>query len=110
MLYEEHCIILKLNTLEERREYISLIECYKTVFDLNGVKFNEVFEFKKSQKTRANHKYSLYIKLGRINCYKNSFFIRIVSAWNSLPQHVVEAGSLAVFKSELKRHLNIYTK
>ena len=58
--------------------------------------------------TIANHKYSLYTKLSRINCYKRSFFVIIVSAWNSLPKYVVEAGSLAVFKKELKKHINIY--
>ena len=108
MSYEDCCKLLQWNTLEERREYFSLIECYKTVFDLNGINFNEVFECKKSKITRANHKYSLYTKLSRINCYKHSFFVRIVSAWNSLPKYVVEAGSLAVFKKELKKHINIY--
>ena len=81
MSYEDCCKLLQWNTLEERREYFSLIECYKIVFDLNGINFNEVFECKKSKITRANHKYSLYTKLSRINCYKHSFFIRIVSAW-----------------------------
>ncbi len=66
MSYEECCIILRLNRLEEQSEYFSFTECYKTVFDLNSVKFNEVFEFMKSQKTTANHKYSSYIKLARI--------------------------------------------
>ena len=108
MSYEDRWKLLQLNTLEERREYFSVIECYKIVFDLNGINFNEVFECKKSKITRANHKYSLYTKLSRINCYKHSFFVRIVSAWNSLPKYVVEAGSLAVFKKELKKHINIY--
>ena len=108
MSFEDRCKLLQWNTLEERREYFSLIECYKTVFDLNGINFNEVFECKKSKITRANHKYSLYTKLSRINCYKHSFFVRIVSVWNSLPMYVVEAGSLAVFKKELKKHINIY--
>ena len=97
-----------MNTLEQRREYLFLIECYKTVFGLNGINFGEVFEFKKTQKTRVNHKYPLYIKLSRGNCYKHSFFVRIVNAWNSLPQKVVEANSLGNFKRELRQHIGVY--
>jgi hypothetical protein len=41
--------ILKLDTLQKRREYSSLIECYKTVFGLNGISFDEVFEFNKGR-------------------------------------------------------------
>ena len=108
MSYKDCCKLLQCNTLEEPREYFSLIECCKTVFDLNSINFNEVFEWKKSKITRANHKYSLYTKLLRINCYKHSFLLRIVSAWNSLPKYVVEAGSLTVFKKGLKKHINIY--
>ena len=96
MSYQDRCKLLQWNTPEERREYFSHIECYKTVFDLNGINFNEVFECKKSKKTRANHSYnSLYTKLSRINCYKHSFFVRIVSAWNSLPKYVVHAWHFA---------------
>ena len=108
MSYPDRCDLLKWNTLEKRREYLSLIECHKTVFSLNGINFDEVFEYKKSRKTRANHKYSLYTKLSRVNSYKYSFFVRIVTAWNALPLNVVEANSFRSFKQELKRHMNIY--
>ena len=55
MPYERRCEFLKWDTLEKRREYYSLIECYKTVFGLNGVSFDEVFEFRHIRKTRCNH-------------------------------------------------------
>jgi hypothetical protein len=73
MSYPDRCDLLKWNTLEKRREYLSLIECHKTVFSLNGINFDEVFEYKKSRKTRANHKYSLYTKLSRVNSYQYFF-------------------------------------
>ena len=50
---------------------------------------------------------SLYIKPARLNCYKNSFFIRIVKLWNELPGDIVEADSFQHFKSKLKSYLNI---
>lgn len=54
MPYDKRCEILKWDTLEKRREYYSLIECYKTVFGINGIIFDEVFEFRYIRKTRCN--------------------------------------------------------
>ena len=34
MPYDSRCEILKLDTLQKRREYSSLIECYKRCLDL----------------------------------------------------------------------------
>ncbi|CAH3045704.1 unnamed protein product, partial [Pocillopora meandrina] len=45
MSYEERCILLNWNTLQHRREYLSVVECYKTVFGLNGLDFDDYFEF-----------------------------------------------------------------
>ena len=78
MPYEDRCELLKWNTLEKRREFLSLVECYKTVFDLNGISFAEVFEYKQYHATRTDHAYTLYPKLPRINCLKHSFFVRII--------------------------------
>ena len=43
MDYEDRLKILKWSTLEKRRHYISLEECYKTVFSLNGLNFSDDF-------------------------------------------------------------------
>ena len=107
MPYGRRYEFLKWDTLEKRREYYSLIECYKTVFGLNGVSFDEVFEFRHIRKTQNNHKYTLYSKLPGENCFQYSFFVRIIKAWNCLPSHVVEADRLSVFKSRLRKHLNM---
>ena len=74
MAYEVRCKILKWNSLERRREFISLVECCKTVFELIGLIFNDVFELCKSTKTRGNHRCKLQAKSAKINCYKHSFF------------------------------------
>jgi len=37
--------------------------------------------------------------------YRQSYSIRTVKDWNSLPQSVVSAGSLALFKSRLTSHV-----
>ena len=56
MPYEERCKSLNWNSLQHRREYLSLVECYKTVFGLNGLDFNFYFsECCKSKSTKLKH-------------------------------------------------------
>ena len=81
--YEERCKILKWSTLEERRLYLSLIECYKTVFNINNLDFDTYFELG-SKRIRVNHDYKLYVTLAKCNSYKYSFFVRIINEWNNL--------------------------
>ena len=107
MSYEDRCQLLNWPTLCERRTYLSLVECYKIVFSCYHLKFEDFFEFTTTKSSRAKHPYKLYVKPARLNCYKNSFFIRIVKHWNSLPRDIVEAESLQLFKSKLKSHMNI---
>ena len=107
MSYEDRCKILKWPTLSVRQDYFTLIECYKIVFGLSHLRFEDFFEFTKLSTTRSNHKYKLYTKLARFNCYKFSFFVRVIPKWNNLSSCVVEAESFNIFKSRLKSHLDI---
>ena len=82
------------------------------MFNLNGIIFDEIFEYKHSTRTRANHKYTLYTKLPRLDCYEHSFFIRIVKEWNALPSlpfpsQVVEVD-VSKFKCALRTHMNMF--
>ena len=80
MSYEERCKKLGWPVLSIRRDYLSLIECYKIVFGISdNLNFSDLFEMSKSQRTRANHRYKLYTKRAKANAYKYSFFVRIVS-------------------------------
>ena len=107
MSYEERCDTLHWPSLSSRRTYSSLVECYKIVFGLSHLDFEEFFQFAKVKSTRANHSYKLYCKLSRINCFKYSFFNNVISYWNNLPSNVVEAGSLELFKCKLKSFLKL---
>ncbi len=102
MEYEDRLKKLKLPTLETRRLYLSLVECYKTIF---GINFDDFFEITKCSSTRTNHPYKLFAKSAKCNPFKFSFFIRIVRDWNSLPGSVAEASSLDRFKRRLRRFL-----
>ena len=81
-------MLLNWNTLQHRRECLSVVECYKTVFGLNGLDLDDYFEFCRSKNTRANHPFKIQTKLAKVNFFKYSFFVRIVKKWNSLPNHL----------------------
>ena len=53
MPYEERFKMLNWNSLEHRREYFSLIECYKIVFGVNGLDFNDYFKPCRSKTTKS---------------------------------------------------------
>ena len=106
------CKLKNWNSLQHRREYLSLVECYKTVFGLNGLDFNDYFECCRSKSTRANHPFKIQTKSARINAFKYSFFVRIIKEWNNLPNHLfghdINDINANRFKSSLKKWMNIH--
>jgi len=54
--------------------------------------------------TDANQQKLLTVRSYTEN-YRQSYSIRTVKDWNSLPQSVVSAGCLALFKSRLTSHV-----
>ena len=82
MSYEHRCSLLKWQTLEKRREFLSLIQCHKIVFGIDHLSLPACFEFAKSTRIRANYDYKLYMRRAVCNCYQYSFFLRIVRKWN----------------------------
>ena len=68
MPYVDHCKLLKWPLLSDRRNYLSLIECYKFVFGYYHFNFYDFFEFSKVGSTRANHPFKLYAKSARLDC------------------------------------------
>ena len=69
--------------------------------------FSDFFELTKCNRTRTNHDYKLYVKVAILKCYKYSFFVRIVKAWNNLSKDVAHAGSLTLFINTLRIYMNI---
>ena len=90
--------------------FFSLVECYKIVFNLNGLNFSDYFELCRNTKSRSKHPYKLQTKLAKLNWYKNSFFVRIIKPWNDLPINVFnfrDSPNVSKFKLRLKNHMNI---
>ena len=106
MPYEERLKLLKWPSLEQRRLFSSLIECYKTINRLNGLDPSAFFTFAHDfRPLRANHRFKLKLTSATLNSFKHSFFIRIIDKWNNLPKEVAEAENLNIFKNRLRRYL-----
>ena len=99
MNYVDRCRLLKWQTLEKRREFLSLVQCYNIIFALDRLTFHNFFELTKCNRTRANHDDKLYVKAAIRNCYKYCFFEHIVNNWNDLPKDAVHAGSITLIRN-----------
>ena len=66
------------SSLQSRRSYLSLLECYMTIHGINGLNCNDYFEFNCYGKTRSNRSFKLRQPLARVNCFLHSFFVRII--------------------------------
>ena len=111
MAYEETCKILKWDSLVRRRDFLFRVECYKLVFNLNGLNFSDYFELCRNTKTRSNHPHKVQTKLAKLNRYKSSFFVRIIKPWSDLPSNGFnfrDSPNVNKFKLRLKNHMNIY--
>lgn len=89
---------LNITSHETRRLRGDLIYMYK-MFD-SGL-------FTPSPETRTRgHSRKLVLERAQNNLRKHSFATRNVTAWNNLPDHVVSAQSLNIFKSRLDAYLS----
>ena len=72
---EERLAMLGWSSLQSRRSYLSLLECYKTIHGLNGFNCDDYFEFSCYGQRRSNHSFKLIQPLARVNCFLHSFFV-----------------------------------
>jgi len=85
--YDERLQRLGLLRLELRRLHLDLIFCYKIVFGLVSVNFNDFFEYSFSTTTRG-HAYKLFKPRCTSGVRQTFFTERVVNPWNSLPPTV----------------------
>ena len=75
----------------------------------NSLPFSDFFEFTKCKRTTVNHDYKLYVKVAIINCYKCSFFVRIVNAENLQDRKkTFYTQAFDSFAESLSRNRNLY--
>ena len=100
--YEQRLNRLGLISLEKRRVRGDLIQAFKIIKGIDKVHYSKFFTLNVDRRTRG-HKFKLLKKRTRLDIRKNFFSQRVVSAWNKLPDRVVEVNSVNAFKNELDR-------
>jgi len=102
MEYLQRLNCLGLWTLEERRNRSDLIEVFKMCRGHSAIPFESFFVLDTAGRTRGHS-----LKISKQSCSKDIrkyfFSHKVVNRWNSLPDHIVQASSLNVFKNGLQK-------
>lgn len=104
--YEERCARLGLTSLEKRRLRGDLIETFKIVHGYENVD-REIFFELASTVTRSNNCKLKKRGQWRTVTRANSFSVRVVNVWNSLPEDIVTATSIGAFKHRLDSYWSV---
>ena len=107
--YEERLRRTGLMKLEKRRVRGDLIQVFKMLKGFEKVKFNDFFEISPILKTRG-HSYKLKKQTVHGEMRRNFFTQRVINSWNKLPQNVVDAETVNVFKNRLDKFDGYFTE
>jgi ribonucleases P/MRP protein subunit RPP40 len=100
MKYEQRLKELELMTLQQRRKRGDLIETYKIMSGLERVEASKFFTRAGTVHLRGNS-LKMYKKQARIDVRRCFFSMRVVEEWNKLPEVVVKAENIEMFKRRL---------
>ena len=103
MDYEKRLKYARLTTLETRRERADMLEVYKILNGLEGLK-EEDFFIRDNGRGRG-HDFKLFKKRVRLDIAKYSFGDRVCTPWNNLPHAVIADSSVNLFTSGLNNYL-----
>ena len=101
--YEERLRILNLPTLKFRRIRGDMIEVFKIITGKYDSLISPHLPLSSSSVTRGNS-FKIITRRCHYDLRKYSFCNRVTNIWNSLPNDVVNASSLNVFKNRLDKH------
>jgi hypothetical protein len=100
LTYLERLKMLQLESLQVRRLKCDLITCFKIIRGDINIASDDFFVLSTYQTTRG-HSLKLFKQQSRIDARKFCFANRVIYMWNQLPAAIVEANSVALFKTRL---------
>ena len=103
--YLERLKSLNLFSIRGRLLRSDLILCYKIFHDLSPIKPLDIFELTPREIRTRGHSFKIFHPRPATEARKRFFSCRIIRHWNSLPRFVVEAPTLAQFKTKLLQAL-----
>lgn len=105
LAYSDRLKALNLTTLEERRSRGDLIEAFKIITGKENVDCDKFFKFRENANTRGNSMKIYKPRLQKCILQRVNFFsVRVINAWNSLPDSVISASGTITFKNRLDRY------
>ena len=102
--YSDRLHNLGLQSLEYRRIFSDLVLCYKIVYQTVDLKRDDFFYIPLLSTTRGHSCKIQHKCIPHRSCRYHFFSNRVIHMWNSLPQHIVTAKDVKVFKSLLSKH------
>jgi hypothetical protein len=99
--YPEHLINLCVDSLQCRHVKADLISCYKLLHGQIDVQTDEFVVLAKGINLRGN-RYNLAKSIITTTRDANFYSNRIVNIWNDLPDSIVIASTVSLFKSRLR--------
>ena len=101
--YADRLFKLNIKLLDCRRAEFDLIFMFKIFHNLLDINFHDYFVLYDSGYNLRRHSMNIRNKTSaKHNQFLNFYFNRICPMWNSLPENIVTASSLTIFKNRLK--------
>ena len=106
---QERLKCLGLPSQEYRRERADLVEVYKIMNGISDVDKEKFFTISNYMYTATRgHSMKFAKRRHRLKVRSNSFSIRVIDSWNSLPERVIMAPFLNCFNSRLNSHCKFH--
>lgn len=102
--YSDRLSALGLFSVKGRLLRQDLIYCYRIFHNLTIISPTDIFIMSPIVGTRG-HRFKIQMQHCQIEARRRFFSCRIIPKWNSLPNDIVDAPSLPVFKSRLQAFL-----
>ena len=104
--YEEKLVEMGMETLEERRRSLDMVQTFKIVRKIDDVDSSKWFQLipeNRHQRTRLT-KGGINLERGasRLDLRRNFFSQRVIEGWNALPSETKNAKTVSEFKRRLK--------
>ena len=91
-------------SLEMRRIRADLIEVFKIMKGIDGVRREDFFELQSSKSYTRGHSLKITKKFSRLDIRKYTFSQRVVNEWNNLTEDMVTSDTVNQFKAKIQKY------
>ena len=103
-ILHDRLLQVDLKSLEERRLLSDLVLLFKIVYGISDINFANYFTLINSNyNLRRNSMQICPTRNHKNDQWRNSFFIRVVRVWNTLPEETVTSPTVSLFKMKLEK-------